>query len=178
MAMLRETFPPLTVDEGLQAGFTVVEMMIVTVLTALILGVFYGSAASVSTVASQNNLEVRSRAKQSDILARVRKELEQSGNDGRYTILSGGKSIVYTKLIGAQQTGADVSGLWSQTFCIELTSRGEVARKEGSNIVFWGSGVNDLTFAQTLGDPYITVTCVTTQNGADVARSINIYPRN
>lgn len=165
-------------DEGRQAGTSLVEVMIVVILTAVVLGVFYGSAASVSTVTIKNNQEAKSRGRQVDILDHVRRELEQSGNDGRFTIPAGGKSIIYTKLIGAKRTGADVSGLWSQTFRIELSPKGEVSRKEGSKIVTWGSGVRDLTFAHNSGDAFITVTCTTTQEGKDVARTEYIYPRN
>lgn len=161
-----------------ESGTTIIEMAIVTILTAMILSMFYGSASSVSTVTIQNNQEVKSRAKQSDVLENIRTELEQSGNDGRYTIPAGGKSIIYTKLIGAQRSGSDVSGLWSQTFRIERTSKGEVLRMEGTKGVSWGIGVVDLTFEQKPGELFITVTCVTRQKGRNQARTMHVYPRN
>ena len=169
---------PVTQDGIRQEGTTIIEMVIVTILTAMILSMFYGSASSVSTVTIQNNQELKSRAKQSDVLENIRTELEQSGNDSRYTIPAGGKSIIYTKLIGAQRSGADVSGLWSQTFRIERTSKGEVVRMEGSKGVSWGSGVIDLRFAQAPGEAFISITCVTRQKGRDQARTTHVYPRN
>ncbi len=165
-------------ESGSQSGTTVVEMVIVTVLTAMILSMFYGSATSVSTVTIQNNREVKNRAKQSDVLENIRTELEQSGNDGRFTIPTGGKSIIYTKLIGARRAGAEVSGLWSQTYSIERTPEGEVMRKEGNGIVSWGVGVIDLTFVQNTEEKFIAVTCVTFQKGRNIARTIHVYPRN
>jgi len=165
-------------DDAGQTGTSLVEVMIVVILTAVILGVFYGSAASVSTMTIKNNTEAKSRGRQVDVLDHLRRELEQSGNDGRFTIPAGGKSIIYTKLIGAKRTGADVSGLWSPTFQIELSPTGEVSRKEGSKIVTWGGGVRDLTFAHNPGDAFITVTCTTTQEGKDVARTEYVYPLN
>ena len=165
-------------EATLQGGMTLVEAMIVIVISAVVLGAIYGSATSVSKISQMNNREVKSRARQSDILERVQSELEQTGATGHYTILAGGKSIVYSKLIGAQQVGSDVSGIWSHDYTIERTTAGIVRRKYASMSESWGSGVLDLSFVKNPLSESIKVTCVTRQKGKDVARSVDIYPQH
>ena len=176
--MTQDTATTARMPEVSQRGITLVEVVIAAFLTAVILSMFYGSATSVSTMTLRNNREMRSETKQRDVLENVRAELEKSSVNGRFTVTVDGKSISYTKLIGASQNGTDVSGIWSETFTISRDSAGNVSRKSGPQTVSWGSGVEDLSFSYTSGDTYIMVTCVTVQNGANVGRTIQVHPRH
>ena len=69
-----------------QDGVTLIEAVIASFLSAVILVMFYGSATSVSTMTMKNNSEMMSEAKQRDVLDNIRAELEQSGMNGRFTV--------------------------------------------------------------------------------------------
>ena len=128
-------------------GTSLVEVIIVSVLTAAVLGIFYDGVIAVNTMTVNNSREMKSQSRQTDVLEMIRRELEQSGMDARFTVAVDGKSISYTKLIGAIQTGSDVSGIWSQTYTIDMTADGEVRRTQGGRTVSWGRGGKALTFS-------------------------------
>jgi hypothetical protein len=163
---------------GNQQGTTAVEVVIVSVLTAIILGIFYGSSLSVSSMTVNSNRDSQARARQMDVLDNIRRELNQSGMDDRFVIAPDGRSISYRKLIGAAQSGQSVSGMWSQTFTIERDPSGQVRRREADQVVDWGGGVLDLSFDRKPADAFIHVTCTTRQHGEDITRRIHVYPRN
>lgn len=158
---------------------TLVEVSVVAVLTSAVLAIFYGSAVSVGSMTAENNREARSDNQRRDALEMIRSELQHTGKEGRFSIAAGGRSITYTKLIGAARKGAEVSGVWSQSFTIGFDQKsGGISRKDGKITASWATGVRDLVFTHKSGDASIGVKVVTQYNGRDVARTIQVYPRN
>lgn len=162
---------------GSQRGVSLLEVSIVSVMFVISLGIFYAAAISVSDMAVDGNRQSRIRTQQNDVLGLIRRELESTGKQGRFEIAPDQKSITYQKLIGATQSGADVSGVWSPSFRIELDLNGQVVRREQGKTVSWGSGIELLEFHQSKGEDFITVLCETLHHGESVVRKIHIFPK-
>lgn len=135
-----------------EAGMTLVEAAVTTVLTAVVLGAIYGSLTTVNRVSTDNNREVMLRARQMKVLTRIQSELEHSGKSGRYSVDFGGGGITYAKLVGAEQVGGDVSGVWSDEWRIERTPEGLVKRSKDSWTETIATGIDALQFTRNPDD--------------------------
>lgn len=168
-----------------EAGMTITEVVVASVLIAAVLGMVYSGVLSVHSAAQRGDAALKQQASRRTLLDAVRNELEMTSMTGdRFTIAGDGRSISFAKLIGAQQTGNEVSGLWSSNVEIAIDERGNVVRRQDGGVALLATGLQALTFARPGAENYIEVTVTTlrrdARTGADVddVRTIRVFPKN
>jgi hypothetical protein len=168
-----------------QAGMTITEVVVASALIAAILGMVYSGVLSVHSAAQRGDAALRQQASRRTVLEAIRGELEMTSlDDARCTIAADGRSVQFARLIGAQQTGNEVSGLWSSTIELAIDANGNVVRRQDGGTALLATGIKDLRFQRPSGQDFIEITVTTVRTdshtgaGVDDVRTIRVIPRN
>lgn len=167
-----------------EGGFTIVETLVASLLTVAMLAMITAGVRSVHVATRENDALVREQTARRSIAQVLRTELETTSvNNGRFRIEDAGRTIRFSRLIGAERSGAEVSGRWSSNVVIALRN-GNVVREQDGATALLATGVRDLNFAYPGGANYIEVTVRALRRGAtggdqvESTRTFRIYPKN
>lgn len=157
-----------------ERGNTLIELAIVSVLTAILLGLVTNGMFAVQQTSRANDRALAGQARRHDILEAVRRDVLRTSID-RVSVEDGGRTIRFPMLIGADVAAGEVSGRWSSNVVIQHDANGNVVRRMDGATVLLGIDVETFS-AQRIGLD-LEVTCRT---GGDEAKthSIRIRPRN
>ena len=159
-----------------EGGFTVVEIAIAVVLTAILLGVTSKVVISVTTVSRDSNLALREDAHRRGALSMIANELRGSSLDhGEVQILGGGTGIRFRSLIGMFDEGTEVSGVWSDPTTIELIGE-RIVRRQGDMRSVIAAGIRSLEFRRPTDARFLEIECVTRHRGRDTVRILRVFP--
>lgn len=167
---------PCVSRRGKDGGFTVVEVAIAVVLTAVLLGVTSKVVVSVSSVSRDSNLALREDSRRRAALTTIATELRGSNfANGEVQILAGGSGIRFRSLVGMFDDGSEVSGVWSDPTTIELVGDRIVRRQGGIRSVI-AAGIRRLEFRRPTSARFVEIECVTQHRGRDTTRTVRVFP--
>jgi hypothetical protein len=163
-------------QRGSEGGFTVVEIAMAVVLTAILLGVTSKVVVSVTTVSRDSNLALREDSHRRSALATIANELRASSLErGEVQILGGGTGIRFRSLVGMFDEGTEVSGVWSDPTTIELVGD-RIVRRQGEIRSVIASGIRSLEFRRPTDARFLEIECVTRHRGRDTVRTLRVFP--
>ncbi|MCC6670787.1 MAG: hypothetical protein IT458_06995 [Planctomycetes bacterium] len=176
---------PASVRRAGQAGVSLAETAVASLLTTAVLAMVAAGVRSVHTATRESDALVRRASMQRNVVSALRQELEATSIAGsRFRLGTDNRSIRFAKLIGAERSGAEVSGFWSSEVEIALRDGGNVVRTQDDTTALLASGIADLRITQPTGTNYFEVTISGVRRNAAVGepvtttRSFRIYPKN
>lgn len=167
-----------------QAGVSIPEAAMAAALVLAVLGMLATGAGSLARGSQTNDAELKRASSQRNALAVLQHELEASSiRNGRFQIASDRHSIRFTRLVGADLAGSEVSGTWSTDIEIGLRPPGNLVRIQDGQTALLATGLSDLAISQPAGSDCFEVTV--SSRGAPrggvattVTRTVRIFPKN
>ena len=164
---MRNTLAPTASRAQAEAGYTLVEITIASVILVVILGIAQRALVTLQWTSESTNDVVASQGKRFDTLEIVRKEVLTASIDS-ILIEDSGRSIRFQQLLGAQRVGGEVSGVWSSDVLISFDSTtGLLVRRQDGATRIVAADLEDFVFA--IQGLRVTLTCTVDGEVAETA---------
>lgn len=162
-----------------EAGTSIPEVAIAAALIFAILAMLGTGVRTVATGSQTSDHDLKRATMQRNALASLQCELEAcSIKHNRFTIASDHKSIRFSRLVGADLAGNEVSGTWSSEIQIGFVPPGNLVRNQDGHTALLATGLTDLSITQPIGSSCFEIAVTAQGQTAPITRSARIFPKN